>query len=206
MGTKDESVMVRPREIKLNLSDADCERLAEMAGKGGLTVAELLENFIGDLVDGTHSNGSDEQMYAEQWYDRCWFGMFPEKTFLFYLLEEYEMDNFQEALKRKKNDQACMKEIKDNLSNPGEKWKDYVHSGGTSCYSSVEEYKASLQEGLEEYQSDLKMAEEMINDIWGEFLSWTELDQPDMAEEIEIVLQWQRELEKLKYGKGGENE
>lgn len=47
----------------MNLSDADVRRLAEKSGEGGLTISELLENFIGDLVDGTYSNGSDERMY-----------------------------------------------------------------------------------------------------------------------------------------------
>ena len=55
----------------MNLSDADVRRLAEKSGEGGLAISELLENFIGDLVDGTYSNGSDERMYAEQWYQRC---------------------------------------------------------------------------------------------------------------------------------------
>ena len=26
-------------------------------------------------------------MYAEQWFERCWFGMFPDLTFLRYLIE-----------------------------------------------------------------------------------------------------------------------
>lgn len=78
---------IRERNITLNLSDADCERIAKKAGKHGLTVGKLLENFIGDLICGTYSNGSDERMYAEQWFERCWFGMFPEETLLHYLLD-----------------------------------------------------------------------------------------------------------------------
>lgn len=38
-------------------------------------------------MGGTYSNGSDERMYAEQWFERCWFGMFPDFTFLKYLIE-----------------------------------------------------------------------------------------------------------------------
>ena len=38
--------------------------------------------LTGSDLCGTYSNGSDERMYAEQWFERCWFGMFPEHTLL----------------------------------------------------------------------------------------------------------------------------
>lgn len=79
---------IKGRNITLQLSDADCDRLLKKAGEHGLTVAELLQNFIGDLVDGTYSNGSDERMYAQDWFGRCGFGMFPEKTLLRWLLQQ----------------------------------------------------------------------------------------------------------------------
>ena len=53
---------IRERNITVKLSDADCNRLARKCGEHGLTVGELIENFIGDLVDGTHSNGSDKKL------------------------------------------------------------------------------------------------------------------------------------------------
>lgn len=78
---------IKERDIKLKLSDADVERLFIKAGECGLTASQLLENFIGDLVDGTYSNGSDERDYASQWFDRCWFSMgFGDFTFLQWLI------------------------------------------------------------------------------------------------------------------------
>lgn len=59
MNKKKEIKTVKERSITLKLSDADCDRIAKKAGRSGLTVATLLENFIGDLVGGTYSNGSD---------------------------------------------------------------------------------------------------------------------------------------------------
>lgn len=55
---------IRPRSIILNLSNADVKRISEKAEIAGLTVAELLQSFIGDLVNGTYSNGSDERQRA----------------------------------------------------------------------------------------------------------------------------------------------
>ena len=54
---------IKERTITLKLSDADVERISNKAERHGLTVSELLENFIGDLVGGTYSNGSDERDY-----------------------------------------------------------------------------------------------------------------------------------------------
>lgn len=61
---------IRERKITVKLSDADCDRLARKCGKHGLTIGELIENFVGDLVGGTYSNGSDERDYADQWFER----------------------------------------------------------------------------------------------------------------------------------------
>ena len=54
---------IRERKITVKLSDADCDRLARKCGEHGLTIGELIENFVGDLVGGTYSNGSDERDY-----------------------------------------------------------------------------------------------------------------------------------------------
>lgn len=95
---------IKERTVKLKLSDADCDRLLKKAGEHGLTVAELLQNFIGDLVDGTYTNGSDERMYAQDWFGRCGFGMFPEHTLLRYLLQnDYDVDDFVTAWDEQEN-------------------------------------------------------------------------------------------------------
>lgn len=84
---KAEIETIRERAITLRLSDADTVRITEKAEGVGLTVAGLLESFIGDLVDGTYSNGSDERMYANEWFNRCGFSWMYEKTFLTFLIE-----------------------------------------------------------------------------------------------------------------------
>ena len=74
------------------------------------TIGELIENFAGDLVGGTYSNGSDERDYADQWFERCWFGMIPKPTLLNHLLcwgydpKDYlnAMDNIETAKEEKK--------------------------------------------------------------------------------------------------------
>ncbi len=91
--TKKEIATIAPRTFKLNLSDADVVRIFEKAGAEDLTPEQLLENFIGDLVCGTRTNGSDERMYASQWFERCHFSEMADSTFIGYILRwgSYEM-------------------------------------------------------------------------------------------------------------------
>ena len=75
------------RTITVRLPDDDIDALCRKAGGADLTVGELLENFISDLVGGSRTNGSDERMLAHQWFDRCWFSICHEMTFLSYLID-----------------------------------------------------------------------------------------------------------------------
>ena len=75
------------RIVSIRLYQDEVEELCRKSGKVGLSIGELFENFVADLICGTHTNGSDERMYIEQWFDRCYFSIMPEETFLSYLLE-----------------------------------------------------------------------------------------------------------------------
>ena len=44
---KKEIETIRERKITVKLSDADCDRLARKCGEHGLTIGELIENFVG---------------------------------------------------------------------------------------------------------------------------------------------------------------
>lgn len=59
---QEEIETIRSRTIEVKLSDADVKRISEKAAAHGLTVGELIENFIGDLVCGTYSNRAKAAM------------------------------------------------------------------------------------------------------------------------------------------------
>lgn len=121
---------IKNRSITIKLSDADCERISKKAGLGGQTVSELLENFIGDLISGTYTNGSDERDRANQWYDRCWFS-WTENTLLQYLLElDYDVEEYNKHIEEflennkeadiKKEIEKCQKWLKNMQELKGE--------------------------------------------------------------------------------------
>ena len=141
---REEIETIKPRTITVNLSDADVRRLAEKSGEGGLTISELLENFIGDLVDGTYSNGSDERMYAEQWYQRCWFAMFSDDTFLKFLLLWGDLDDYIDLMDELESNKKEMEEMT----------------------ADAEEYSAEERNEIQEYINDLQKEKDYY---WNKF-------------------------------------
>lgn len=166
---KKEIETIKERKITVKLSDADCERLAKKCGEYGLTVGELIENFIGDLVDGTYTNGSDERMYAEQWFDRCYFGMFPEPTLLNHLLSlGYEPEEYLETLD---NIETAIKEKEYLAEHPEE----------------ADEEAQYLDDDIECWQEELKDMRDY----------WKPDGEPDMDKEIELIKKWAEEKQRM---------
>ena len=170
---KNEIETIKPRTITVNLSDADVKRLAEKSGEGGLTISELLENFIGDLVDGTYSNGSDERMYAEQWYQRCWFSMFSDDTFLKFLLLWGDWDDFIDLMNEMESSKKEMAEVT-------------ADTGDCS---------AEERDELQEYINDLQKE---IDYYWNKFLERKRQKESYVFEkEIENIMAWKSQLDTL---------
>lgn len=80
--------------ICLNLEERDLWHLKEKAAERGIKASELLENFVNDLVCGTYTNGSDERIYANDWFDRCSFDNCNKNTFLRFLYDENILEDF----------------------------------------------------------------------------------------------------------------
>lgn len=193
---------IKPRTYNLNLSDADVERIAKTAGSYGLTVSELLENFIGDLASGTYSNGSDERMYAEQWAERCWFALDPEKNLIHYFCTAYEYDfsDLMDILERIADIQSDIEITERNISEPKEdEWKDVVYhkynDDRTSyecipCYNSVEDYIASEQQDLIDYKEALDEAQQELKDLQSSFDTYMNGKSYVWEEEIQRASAW----------------
>ena len=164
---------IKERTVKLNLSDADCKRIAEKAGEAGFTVGQLLESFIGDLVHGTYTNGSDERMYANAWFDRCWFGSFPEDTLLKRLLQNhYDIDIFEfiDLLDE-------INELEDSIAD---------------CAADPTAYDEDDQKYLTEDLNDLK---EQYNHIVDDYLK--DYKDAGIKKEVENCVRWVKDYQKF---------
>lgn len=167
-----EIATIKERNMVLNLSDADCDRLARKAGEAGISIGELLEGFIGDLVGGTYSHGSDEEYLAKQWFDRCGFREFQEETLLNNLIVMgYDVDTFLDVCD---NIKQCEADIIKSKEHPEE--------------YDPEEIKF-LDDDLEYYRNE-------FNDFTEDFRSNHET--ADMDKEIEICRKWRDDFASLK--------
>ena len=166
---KREIETVKERNITVKLSDADYRRIYSLCGEHGITVSELLENFIGDLVGGTCANGSDEREYARSYFERCWFGMYPEKTLLNFLLSGWgvDVDDFMDLLEQIEDAKNDLEEYETNSEKCDEEEIKYLKSVIEDLEKELAEIKADFFERNEkadweeEVENVKKFVEEM---------------------------------------------
>uniref|UniRef100_UPI004056D941 hypothetical protein n=1 Tax=Agathobacter sp. TaxID=2021311 RepID=UPI004056D941 len=61
---------VQPRNIEVKLSREECEKLMDLCGRNGITLGKLIGSFVGDLVEGSHSNGAEGRDLAQRWFSK----------------------------------------------------------------------------------------------------------------------------------------
>ena len=104
----------KERIIRLNLTDEDVKALIAKAGSVGLTVGELIQGFVADLVCGNGTHGSDERGLANAWFDRCGFAAFAPPTLLHYLLDMcYDPERYLNLLQYQDNLESAIAEETD---------------------------------------------------------------------------------------------
>ena len=145
---KKEIETIRERNIKLKLSDADCDKISRLCGEHGIAVGYLLESFISDLIGGTHTNGSDERDLADSYFYRCSFGMFPEKTLLNMLLSSlYDGVDVRIFLRLLEEIENAKKDLADYKEDP-DAWTEeeinFVKEDLESLYQRFEKIKSDF--------------------------------------------------------------
>lgn len=184
---KAEIATIKERNITISLSDEDCRRLSIKAGSVGFTVDELLRNFIGDLVNGTYSNGSNERMFASEWFENCSFSFGLDRTLLEFLLTSYL--------------EYADSSVCDNI-----KQVDYL----LTYYDEIQKLKNSIayaKEFPEDCEDDVQTLEEELkdyltdyHDIIDEFLD--EHPDADIKKEIDICRKWLNEYARITQAEG----
>ncbi len=140
-------------DITVKLHEEDFKKLLHLCGRHGLTIEELVNSFLNDLIWGRQTNGSDERDLAKGWFDRCWFGSFCDMTLLRWLIDEHDdVKGFVSAY-RNKNDamrrlgeavlhkddseyhDTFYDECKDDASDWEETYDDYINDFVKECPS-----------------------------------------------------------------------
>lgn len=165
----------------LDLTDEDAAAFFTKCYKDGTTPAEVLKGFINDIVCGSQTRGSDERMYAGQYYERCGYGYsFPDnsRTFTQWLLYEYG--------------EYTLKEIIDSLETIADA------QGDISFYREHPEEKPGEGE-LEALEDTIKAEEETIGELYQEYTART--TKPEALEDgIKGVREYLDMIERIKEG------
>lgn len=144
------------RSIQMNLSDRDLLQLAEKCGRSGISIQDLFEIFVGDLIGGTFYSGSDESVLANQWYERHGFSWMNEGELLSHILKQgdaAEVVDFLESW----DEVAYLKDHPDEAG-PEDQW---LHDG---IEDTLEGFEREVTE------EDIKKVREWVNEygrIWG---------------------------------------
>ncbi len=57
---------------RLGMSVEDADQIKERCEDKGITVKQLIHQFLCDLIDNRYSSGSDERMLISSWFLRSW--------------------------------------------------------------------------------------------------------------------------------------
>lgn len=207
----DEKDMIKPRGFILKLTDEECEDLSIKAGSVGLTVGELLQNFISDLTGGERANGSDERSYANSWFQRSIVVLETGYSFLQYLLEAFgggTPENYLEILDDMEASKRSIDEIKEKIAHPEDEWRNIVHSDGSPCFNSMEEYLEEERACLSAYEDDFAWYKEKLDEMWNDYLEefknqvkygfpLLESEIPDRQEELKKIMFWYDEQQAI---------
>lgn len=157
---------IKGRKIHLCLSDADCEKLFDLCGRHEITVSNLLENFIGDLICGTCRNGSDERDYAEQYFKRCSFNWNTDKSLVCFLLsEDKDLYEFSGHFTRIEEIEEHIKFLEKNLEKMEQECE--LHP---EWYADDPEWYQNVLEEIDASKRDLAHEQNEVDEIKSEFL------------------------------------
>ena len=154
MTQQEEIKTIRPRKFEVNLSNADVERLFIKAYSNGITPEELIADYIGDLVNGTYTHGSDERLFANEYFERCCYEFIP-KTLLHWALCDFTFafERLKEAIEQLEDAQADldMLEAEKDTTDPQEYEREF---------SFLQDAKQEAQEAIAEIYADYKQYKE----------------------------------------------
>ena len=196
---QEEIKTIKPRTYNLKLSDADYQRLSEKAGSCNMTAEELLENFIGDLVYGTYTNGSDERMYANEWFDRCGFSYTADvdKTLIQYMcsgLSVTDIECFVANISEIESIKEDIQETEKQLANPeAEKWQDFItvsKNGEEPTYKTLDDFIKELEDDLQCEKEALSNAEAELEETKQCYLDYSKAEAKSWENELDAFKEW----------------
>ena len=150
----------KDRNLTVELTDQQYDSLCRYAFKAGYeTPGELLASFAADL-SGWHSNGSDEEDHAGQWFHRAFDYMGGDSSFLFYLYDndadKWDLEDIITTTEHEPDEiyDECDGQVETYADNyPYDWYEDYVDAVCSRDAQSKEDCLALIRKLLQEKNS-----------------------------------------------------
>lgn len=161
--------------IEVSMNEEDFQAVLLKAGRAGLTAGELASAFFNDLVHGKYTNGSDERMLAEEYFDRCFYTGGPCLTFSQYLLAHDEMEQFIDTYRDRQSEQAEAEDIKADIAEEtDEDEKTEMQKTLDEVIASVKELGDDLQALYDRFRQASPHYDGTAQDAIAEAVAWYE--------------------------------
>lgn len=189
---------IKTRTLNINLSDDDAMRICEISGNYGMSVEELITNFISDLIN--------NKFYTQEWLIKQWIKMHPDYTFLRHL---FEIDRLDDFMKEYRNIEECKSEIKHSEQSlkygvvvgydEPYTWNELFRSDGSPVFASKEEWEQQEKESIKENQDEIEFSQTSINNDWNDYNLQDKEGYKNgtFDEEMEKVLEYVEKCEEL---------
>ena len=160
---------LRQRNFAVELTDSTAAAFYELCCRNGTDAGEVLAGFINDLVCGSHTRGSDERMYAQQYFERCCYDLCAPETFLRYLLNYDEMTTLLDCMETRQDaadDLAYYAEHPDGTADFLQDLRDVVQEADAEIQNIYTEYTAHTKHGQPEtLETGLQAVREYVKNL-----------------------------------------
>ena len=86
------------RTMTFTAPDNDLQKFVTKCAEYGISPEKALSGFVGDLISGENTGGSDERMMADQYFNRRYSADATSKTFLRWAIQDGCIDDVMNAI------------------------------------------------------------------------------------------------------------
>lgn len=155
--------IIKQRNLALKLSDGDIDAICRKAARLNLSVSQLLENFIADLLGTNRGKKHSGEAFAVCWFDWWKEDIKPKDTFLVYLTEyerEYYAIECWENIELYKNSDSLDEKERESLEYY-EKELDFLFEEYKRFYPNASD--KSVEEGMARVLEYVKERDDLLN-------------------------------------------
>lgn len=184
--------MANKKAIVVKLSEDDAKQLSLMVGECGMTVAGLIENFVGDLVDG----GSDEHDLVLKWLER---NVHDNDTFLNYLIKFDEINQFLENWDAAEESRKTLQRLEEELLEK-ERWKMITTSDNEPAYDSRQAWEKEQKGWISGEREEVEFLERQYMESWNNYVEWLGIRGKlpgSFSKSLQEIEQWRREYREV---------